>query len=264
MDILITGSTVHSRQYVEAYMFNRNIKLSFLPDCENKIDEEIKHYGIEFVGEREVKSRIESYDVVIVANYLDKKMKVLKLLHDLNYSGKCVVEKPFASNRINYLTNLSYLKNINYFVAYSRQLYRCSIEEKIFNNLIEELYWPNFCERGIDIVIDTLPHVLDFLLIANGDDMFDVRLDEETKERFVIIANTKNHPIKVIIYNTNKYDFVRTKDVEFEWPNYFEYNMKILECLSDEYFLDKNHRRNEIISDIYYQITGGIKGEHKI
>lgn len=252
MKLLITGTTIHSRQYIESFMFDSDIELFFYPDNGGEVLDEIKRYGIEVLDEIEVIKKIRSIDIVVVSNYLDNKLQVLKLLEELNFEGNYIIEKPFAADKCKWLLKLNYLKGKKYIVAYSRQLYEENIINCVKDCYHNELLWPNFYELGIDIIKDTIPHVLDFLLIINERRSFQISILEKNSERVIFDAILEKCKLKVIVYNTNNNEeMVKIGNVKLQWPNYFHYNRLLLKSLNDENFVKRNNRANIIINDLF-------------
>ena len=255
MRILITGSTVHARQYIESFMFDRGISLLFLPDRTNRISETIESYGIRTTSRTEIAEHLNSFDAVVVANLAGEKLSVLRFLSESGYAGNCIIEKPFAIDEASFQKKTELLNDNRYVVAYSRQLYKQEILEKVkeARNMHNSLLWPNFNELGIDMVRDTLPHVLDFLFIANEGKIFNLIIEDISSSALHFTAFFSGTSYHVTVYNTvSDNDFVKLNNTIFDWPNYFIYNPKMLHRLmTDNGFVEENNRANRTINKLY-------------
>ena len=264
INVLIVGSTIHARQYVESYMFDERIALCFLPDEDNRILHDINFYGVKTIDRNDLMDKVNDFDIVIITNNAGRKLKELLFFKNTGFAGKYILEKPFSLNAVDEKRKLDCLCNNQYIVAYSRQIYKDKIKQT-FENVkgnAKVLYWPNFTGLEIQIMRDTLPHVLDFLLILNSDKKFEIKVECHNENELIFYAFVNQIWIKVVIYNTQDNDAtVNYNGVAFEWPNYFKVNKIFINKLYEDLnFIHQNNEANKVINEIYFLIGGKING----
>lgn len=266
--ILITGSGVHMQQYVETLMFNSEYELFVFPEQGSKEVEAIKKYGVKTITTVDLRKVFEEIELLIVANIPENKMQVLELLRKYKYNGPLILEKPTALTKSN-LYRKKHLLEINYYiVAYSRYFYQESIKKYFMDKKkIKEIRWPNFYHMGIDIFRDTLPHVLDLILIANDYNFPKIQKAyyEKGKMLHIEIA-AEEYMFYVDIYETiDENNMVMVDNQEMEWPNSHYYiNQMVDKLLSyDKVFVVENNRMDDKISILLFDIYERCKRKYK-
>lgn len=259
--ILITGSGVHARQYVEALMFNKNYFLYVFPDDNKECLDTISDYGIDIIRFENLKDIFEKISLLIIANKPGKKKNIYELIKKFQYNGNILLEKPVALSRQELFEKEQCLNGNNYFVAYSRQFYKDSIKchfSYLGLKTKQFVNWPNFYKFGIDLFKDTLPHVLDFILIVNNNNVPKIiRTNYIEGKQLEMEFDCFFGLVDINIYESDNDEcYVTVNGEALEWPNYFFYINEMIECLKQEKKndIDENNKMNHMISDMLFQI----------
>lgn len=266
--VLITGVGVHVQRYTETLLFCRKYSFDIYIYADGN-DEQLKqlvNYDICFVNETSARELLKKIDLLIISNLPGKKKAVFRWIKLNGYHGNVIIEKPFALSYENYIYKKSIVENNNYLIAYSRQFYKKEIEAFVAKQyeLTEDkeilVRWPNFKFLGIDMMKDTLPHVLDFLLCVDEESLIYVveNYSGEKKSLYLRSVNHKTRVINVEVYESKDiHECVTINNQRIEYPNYYDYILKMVDVLLDDMnisWIEMNHKIDGKITAKLYEI----------
>ncbi|MDO4962699.1 MAG: hypothetical protein Q4E75_01160 [bacterium] len=210
--MLIIGNELHAIRYINVLIFIDEFELYLLNDSDeaNKI---IKKYNLNKldIGETTV-DLINSFDYIMFTtpNYFNNKYyNIIK-----EYNGILLFEKPQL--------NLFDYEDINckiYFIHLRK--FDDNVLDKKNNNYIE---WPNLFNDGMDIYINTLPNVIDFIYgLYENKNISEFKILEFKNENNYIELKVNYYDTFLIkIYNTNeKGKSPMMNKTIIGWPNYY-------------------------------------------
>ncbi len=258
-NILITGSGVHMKLYVETLMFSNVYNIQVVPDNENKRVEDIKKYGINVHSKDKIKKLIAETDLVIVANTTNKKMEILEILNEHRYMGPIILEKPIALSKELLDKKMQLIETNRYLAAYSRLFYEESILQLVSKDEKKvALEWPNLSCFGINLLQDTLPHVLDMVLIIYKNRLPSITAFDYNKGVSLSLCFLLDElEVKVNVYESeNDTQKVMFDNHIMEWPNTHNFIPKMIDTMlaNNTDIIRLNNSMDEKISYLLFDI----------
>lgn len=226
MKILIIGGGIAARRYVESLIWIENDIAIAGVGVLGKSKILSKEYMLDYYDFNTItKACLDDFSLVIVCCALEGRINILNtLVNRLKYTGRVILEKPFALGKQNIYETKKMVSKLEYcFVVCQRDF--ALHEYHIYNNDSYNVIWYSITDNLQDNIVHMLPHLLSWFIVELKSDNIVLNQKED-----YIYGKINNKKLK-IMFEKSQENYVKINDTVYKSPNYRKLNSIIVDSI---------------------------------